>query len=148
MPAKVEDLASNIKQDKLLLEMASFSTGDDMWSRGINKPLMQCDHSQTVMSTVSIRNGAAKEIEENVTKPLLRSFVQHCASSGWLKNIHTGMWMLQQRMNKEEDLLPKGKLNEHGFFQLKKKKSLNNLIFINTLKKEDIFKVSVWTRIN
>lgn len=30
MPAKVEDLASNIKQDKLLLEMASFSTGDDM----------------------------------------------------------------------------------------------------------------------
>lgn len=32
----------------------------------------------------SIRNGTASEIEENVTKPLLRSFMQHCASSGWL----------------------------------------------------------------
>lgn len=62
--------------------MASLSTGDDMWPRGINKPLMRSDHSQTVMSIVSIRHKTAEEIEENVKKPLLRFFMQHCASSG------------------------------------------------------------------
>lgn len=30
MPVKMEDLATNIKQDKLLLEMASLSIGDDI----------------------------------------------------------------------------------------------------------------------
>lgn len=97
---------------------------------------MGCDQSQTVMSIVSIRNGTAKEIEENVTKPLLRSFLcstvpvlADCSREG-----HSHWKVLQQGMNKEEDLLQKGKLKEHGVPQIKKKWSLNNLIFMNTLK--------------
>lgn len=61
----------------MLLEIVSLSTGDDIWSRGIGKPLMRCDHAQTIVSVVSIRQGTAKEIEENVQKkPLVRSVMQ------------------------------------------------------------------------
>lgn len=37
---------------------------------------MRCDHAQTIVSVVSIRQGTAKEIEENVKKPLVRSVLQ------------------------------------------------------------------------
>ena len=56
-------------------------------------------------------------------------------------------------MNKREDLFYNGKLKEDGFFQLKKNE-LKQIDFhkypevINTKLKEDIFKVSVGTRMN
>lgn len=114
---------------------------------------MACDHSQTVMSTVSIRNEIAKEIEEDVTKPteiFLCSTVPVLADSS--REGHSHWKMLQQGMKKGEDLLHKRKLKEHGFFQLKKEFKQFDLHkypeIISTKLKEDIFKGSVWTRIN
>lgn len=56
--------------------MVSLSTAHDIWPRGISKPLVRCDHAQTIVSVISIRQGTAKETEEIVTKPLVRSFMQ------------------------------------------------------------------------
>lgn len=57
--------------------MVSISTGVGELSRGIiSKPLMRFDHAQEIVSIVSIGQGNAKEIEENLTKPLVKSSVQ------------------------------------------------------------------------